>query len=446
MGEKINRNIPAQKAFIFSNAFFIQAVFISLCIVALVLPYTWFYYKKSQISKHVKMTEKQSILIAELLSEKARDILFEKDDNDEWRLREFNEKMGAALDSSMRPFLRAYNILKIKIYTLNTKIVYSTDTSIIGLFNKDNEQLNRAFTGRTSSKWERKDSIRDVDEEEQYDVEIVETYVPIFGRRGNVIGSFEMYHDLTEHFRGIIFSGRRLVIGLGFVLIILLSGLCVLAYIAQKVIHRNALELQDERDRMAGSAQVLKNEIENRKKVEEDARLSSQRYQMVFENSAVSIMLADDKERIVSWNTFTEKLFDMKSEDLYLKQVKSLYPEDEWRKIRAQDVRRKGMQHHLETKSFKGNGDVMDVDLSLTVMKDSEQKVTGSIAIIRDITERKAVEKRLQIEKHELEIFQQAAIDQELRIITLKKEVNAYLSEKGLPIKYTKSETIKLDD
>ena len=53
------------------------------------------------------------------------------------------------------------------------------------------------------------------------------------------------------------------------------------------------------------------------------------------------------------------------------------------------------MQHHLETKIRKKNDKEIDVDLSLSVLKNHEDKVIGSIGIIKDISEQKRAEKIL---------------------------------------------------
>jgi len=132
-----------------------------------------------------------------------------------------------------------------------------------------------------------------------------------------------------------------------------------------------------------------------RKKVERELQLAEQRYRTIFENSAVAIMMVDEQECLISWNQFTENLLGMNSEDLHLRSVKSLYPEGEWQKIRAHNVRQKGMQHHLETKMVKKNGQIIDVDVSLSVVKDSDDKIIGSIGVIRDVTERKTFEEAL---------------------------------------------------
>ncbi len=151
-----------------------------------------------------------------------------------------------------------------------------------------------------------------------------------------------------------------------------------------------------------------------RKKVECKLQLTEERYRTIFENSAVAITMTDEQERLVSWNKFTEELLGMNGEDLHLRPVKSLYPAEEWEKIRIYGVRQKGMQYHLETKMIKKNSEVIDVDISLSVLKNSEGKTTGSIGVIRDITDRKKAEKKA---KKTMEIESQfiSTVSHELR-------------------------------
>jgi len=155
-------------------------------------------------------------------------------------------------------------------------------------------------------------------------------------------------------------------------------------------------------------------DISQRKKAEDERRFMEEKYRTIFENSAVAITLVDKKERLISWNKFTEGFLGMGKDDLYLKPVSSLYPAHEWEKIRAQDIRQKGMQHHLETVMVKKDGTLIDVDISLSVMKDSNSETTGSIGVIRDITERKKAEEEL---KETMELKSQfiSTVSHELR-------------------------------
>ncbi len=149
--------------------------------------------------------------------------------------------------------------------------------------------------------------------------------------------------------------------------------------------------LKDSEGNITGAIGIAR-DITERKEAEEKLKLAEEKFRTIFYNSAVAITVTDADERIVSWNSCAEALLGMTREDLCLRPVHSLYPEEEWRKIRSYNIRQKGMPHHLETKMIHKDGREVDVDISISVLRDAESKITGAIGIARDITERKTAE------------------------------------------------------
>jgi PAS domain S-box-containing protein len=160
-----------------------------------------------------------------------------------------------------------------------------------------------------------------------------------------------------------------------------------------------------------------------RKKAERQLQAAELRYRMIFENSAVAIMMVDEQRHLISWNQFTERLLGMTGDRLLGRHIQEFYPEAEWRKICALRLRHKGMGHHLETKMIRGDGSIIDVDISLSVVRDSEGKVTGSIGVVQDITERLRVHEILDRKQKNLEAIFDAApvgmllVDQQMRVV-----------------------------
>lgn len=175
-----------------------------------------------------------------------------------------------------------------------------------------------------------------------------------------------------------------------------------------------------------------------RKKAERQLQEAERRYRTIFENSAVAIMMVDEKRQLISWNKFTEQLLLMTEDQLLGRQIKEFYPESEWQKIRALSVRRRGMDHHLETKMIRGDGATIDVDISLSVVHDSEGRVTGSIGVIQDITERVRIHEILDRKQKNLEAIFDAAplgmllVNQQMRVVRANGTIRQ-MSGKGYP-------------
>jgi len=147
-----------------------------------------------------------------------------------------------------------------------------------------------------------------------------------------------------------------------------------------------------------------------RKKADHKLLMAEEKYRTIFENSAVAITVTDEQERLISWNKFTEDLLGMDKEDLYLTPVKSLYPESEWKRIRDCNIRQTGLQQHLrESRMIRKNGRVIDVDVSLNVIKSSDGRVTGYVGVFNDVTQRKQHQEIIDRKQKNLEAIFDAA-------------------------------------
>jgi diguanylate cyclase (GGDEF)-like protein len=120
------------------------------------------------------------------------------------------------LDRKFRSFLQPFNIIKIKIYDRDRRIIYSTDPSIIGRVDESNPRLENALAGQNDSKLETKETVTDLAEEQQIDVDVVESYVPIRFDQGEVLGCFEIYTDVSRYHgainRGVLTSALLLTL------------------------------------------------------------------------------------------------------------------------------------------------------------------------------------------------------------------------------------------
>ena len=112
-----------------------------------------------------------------------------------------------AMDEAKFPFfdqrvqrsLQFLDVAKVKIYSNDRKIVYSTDYTIIGQTDRTNTYLEQALSGRIVSELQSGSEVWDLGDEQRFAADMVETYIPVRDRNDNVLGAFEIYMAVASY-------------------------------------------------------------------------------------------------------------------------------------------------------------------------------------------------------------------------------------------------------
>ncbi len=145
-----------------------------------------------------------------------------------------------------------------------------------------------------------------------------------------------------------------------------------------------AIAVKDKKGKIA-YVDVILQDISLRKKFEQHLTESKELFQTIFNNTAAAIMVTDQDQRLVAWNPFAEKMLDMSRDDLFNKPVKELFPLEQWQHMLSP----KTFIGAVQTKVIRKNGNLIDVDLSMNLLKDSSNKIIGAVGIMQDITKQK---------------------------------------------------------
>lgn len=126
-----------------------------------------------------------------------------------------------AFDGRMRKLLAPMNIIKIKIFSPSGYIIYSTDHSLIGKPELRNEHLQKALKGEIVSILQKKESMADLVYEKRFNIDVVETYLPMVNEEGEILGAYEVYLDITRYIKHIESSIKvQLVMLFGILLVV----------------------------------------------------------------------------------------------------------------------------------------------------------------------------------------------------------------------------------
>ena len=167
------------------------------------------------------------------------------------------------VDQQMRIFIDPFDIVKVKIFNAEPRVIYSTDPKALGKLDPNNVSLAKALAGTPVSKYERKNEIWDIDDEERIDVELAETYIPISGTDGRIIGSFEIYRDIT---RNLAMADRIFIRSWSALAATVLVVFAVLLF----VIRRAVQMIEVSSASVATANEQLRQQIEDRKHLEKE--------------------------------------------------------------------------------------------------------------------------------------------------------------------------------
>ncbi|MFZ4858257.1 MAG: hypothetical protein ACOYL3_17855 [Desulfuromonadaceae bacterium] len=164
------------------------------------------------------------------------------------------------IDNYIRFQLHNFDILKIKIYSPSSEIIYSSDRKIIGKTDNENHRLKRALAGEVDSHIAKKDTMLDLAEEAKFNVSVVETYMPI-SVGNDVIGVFELYTDVTSYSQEIFQTVAATVFCLTIILLSIFAG-------AYQVLRKVIKLLRDSQQELADNVMQLRTALTNVKQLE----------------------------------------------------------------------------------------------------------------------------------------------------------------------------------
>ena len=123
----------------------------------------------------------------------------------------------------------------------------------------------------------------------------------------------------------------------------------------------------------------------------------------VLDNSADIIMTTNTKKEIVEFNNGASNKLGYTREEAAGMNASDLWFNPAERQEVLKNLKRDGHVSNYETKLKTKLGDIIDVSLTLSVLRDDDGKTLGTVGISKDITEKKRLEKA--IEERNLELL-----------------------------------------
>jgi PAS domain S-box-containing protein/putative nucleotidyltransferase with HDIG domain len=126
-----------------------------------------------------------------------------------------------------------------------------------------------------------------------------------------------------------------------------------------------------------------------------------------------AVVSVDLEDKIIFWNEGAERIFGYREDEIIGERLTVLVPDDQHKlemKTIFDEVRKAGYYPYLETVRRRKDGKLIDVALTIIAIYDEEKRLIGVTSVLKDISERKRIERRLKwIERVYREIVENAS-------------------------------------
>ena len=290
--------------------------------------------------------------------------------------------------------LQDMKLVRIKIYSPDGRVVYSTDSDRIGEQSPDNHSVLVAGEQSSESEIIHRETFNTSDGVIEHR-DVVETYVPIqFGSSAPLVGVFELYSDITPLLARIARTQTSITVGV----LTVLGCFYVLVLILFRRTDRELLREQAVTSRYLEELELTRLGLEER--VAERTRevaASEQRFRDVADAAGEYIWEVDRTGRFTFLSERVEAVLGYSPEELIGRTPVELMPDEDADRVRALfsgPGAEETFSNH-EHRSYAKSGELVWLSVSGVPMRDTDGRIVGHRGANFDITTRKRAERQV---------------------------------------------------
>ncbi len=300
---------------------------------------------------------------------------------------QFSAAMHAKISSTLENQLRSVPVLKVKIYSLDAMVLFSSKDSEIGENAKENKGVRSALGGVSLSSLVEPHELNEFDNVIELR-HVHQQYIPITSQQtGDIIGIFEIYADISKIVENVDSKQKTMFWSM--------TGILVVFYLALAASFLGIVKLlrneKSQRQAHLDDLQAIHDDLERRVE-ERTAELdhSKQFLQAIMDNVPDAILTCDSDCVIQSINSSAIRLFDGKESDLIGRNLKSLFASDSDVNILKPEisVQKEVMLKRIDEAEFPA-------DLWIGPLELVDQ-TSSYVVVVHDITSRTQAQRELE--------------------------------------------------
>ena len=307
----------------------------------------------------------------------------------------------AEIQKDIARFAKDTTVVKVKIYDLNGRIVFSSALEQIGANQSANAGFLAARAGRVASELTYRDTF-DSFEGRIEDRNLLSSYVPIRDPRGRIDAVFEIYSDVSELIKQMEDTRRLVVLNVGLPTLAIYLLLFFAVRQADLLIARQHEDLENINQQLERRVIERTTELVDKIAELEEAREGLKLSATVFENSGEGITITDPERRILAVNRAFQEITGYGATEV-LGQTPAILKsgrQDEHFYRQMWDAIERTGRWRGEIWNRRKNGEEYPEWLSISAIRNDRGELTHYVGVFADITEIRASQRQLEYMAH----------------------------------------------
>lgn len=319
-----------------------------------------------------------------------------------------------ALKKDMLEIVRDTPVVKVKIYGLDTRLLFSSDMGQVGTLHESNEGVLSALRGVSVSSLTHRNTI-DAFEKKLFGIDVLSSYVPV-RVHGRVEAVFEIYSDVTPLVTSMVALRNAVALTVGATVLLLYVLLFVLSWRSRVIFDWQEQVFGHSLSRMKDTNQTLETcvaeqsavlskasdqlqgEVEERRRAEVNLRLAA----TVFEYTGEAVIITDRDQKVLAVNRAFTVITGFGADEvigLTPGFLKSGRHDEAFFHDLMSSLDRFGTWAG-EIWNRRKNGDLFPGWLSIAAVRDDQGELTNYVGVFSDITEVRHSQERLEFLAH----------------------------------------------